>query len=372
MKMLDYVRFANTRLRENLDRADELTRPLVEAYAGGEFNAVRIVASGSSRHSADCARDFMQDILGRQVVVVTSETYIAREHRFPENSFNMVISQSGFSTNSIAALDYMRKRGEATIAVTGNPSAPIARHADVVVDYGVGVESVDFVTMGVVTLVEFLMLFALGAARATGAINHARVETERENLSAAIDAHAQALETCADLMERERLILSRHVPACVVGNGPNYGVAEEGALKLNECNKLPAMHSEGEEFVHGPQMQLTPDSLVFLIDDAQGSPRLADLHRQFCTVTAGAFFITSHPRGAQGEIFIPSTPNPLMCAIPNLVVFQYLAAQKTEELECWEMHPYVRALRDKIATKAGGYEDSIRQLEKRAREAYGA
>ena len=60
-----------------------------------------------------------------------------------------------------------------------------------------------------------------------------------------------------------------------------------------------------------------------------------------------------------------------MCAIPNLVAFQYLAAQKTEELERWEMHPYVRALRDTIGTKADGYEDSIHALEERAKDQYG-
>lgn len=173
-------------------------------------------------------------------------------------------------------------------------------------------------------------------------------------------------------MKAQRLVLSRIVPACVVGNGANLGVAEEGALKLNECLKLPAMYSEGEEFVHGPQMQLTPDSLVFLIDDPEGSERLAMLHSQFRTVTAGAFIITGHPKGVEGELVIPATSNPLMCAIPNLVPFQYMAAKLMEELERGEMHPYVRALRDGIATKAQGYEDSVRELEKRAKEAYGA
>lgn len=47
------------------------------------------------------------------------------------------------------------------------------------------------------------------------------------------------------------------------GNGPNYGVAEEAALKLSETIKIPAMHHEGEEFVHGPEMQIVPGYLVF-------------------------------------------------------------------------------------------------------------
>lgn len=375
MKMLDYVVMANSRLRENLERAVELTDPLVKAFASSSYDAVRIVASGSSRHSADCARDYMRETLGMQVVVVTPETFIEREHSFPRNAFTVVISQSGFSTNSIAALDFIREGGcgesVGAIAITGNPSAPIRDHADVVVDYGVGVESVDFVTMGVQTLVEFLMLFALYAAHTTGSVDDARLARELASFETAFEAHASALCACERWMDEERLTLSRRVPACVVGNGPNYGVAEEGALKLNECIKIAAMHSEGEEFVHGPQMQLTPDSLLFIVDDPGGSERLANLHAQFRTVTKGAFFITAHPRGVEGELAIPAPDNPLMCAIPNLVAFQYLAAQKTEELERWEMHPYVRALRETIGTKADGYEDSIHTLEERARDQYG-
>lgn len=178
MKMLDYVVMANSRLRENLACAVELTDPLVKAFTASASAAVRIVASGSSRHSADCARDYMQDILGMQVAVVTPEAFIDREHVFPRDAFTMVISQSGFSTNSIAALDFIRGggcgEGVQSVAITGNPSAPIRDHADVVVDYGVGVESVDFVTMGVQTLVEFLMLFALYASHATGRISGER------------------------------------------------------------------------------------------------------------------------------------------------------------------------------------------------------
>ena len=132
-----------------------------------------------------------------QVVVVTPESYISREHIFPANAFTVVISQSGFSTNSIAALDFIRKRGERAVSITGNPRAPIAVHSDLVVDYGVGVESVDFVTMGVLALVEFLMLFALYAARAVESVDDARVELELDNLRSAIEAHRQALDPSA-------------------------------------------------------------------------------------------------------------------------------------------------------------------------------
>ena len=145
MKMLDYVQLAHVRMGENLERSSELVAQLVDIFQSGSFDALRIVASGSSRHAADCARDYLQDALQMQVSVVTPEAFVDFEHTYPQHALNIAVSQSGYSTNPIAALDYMRAHDMAAVALTANVEAPIKEHADIVLDYGVGVESVDFV-----------------------------------------------------------------------------------------------------------------------------------------------------------------------------------------------------------------------------------
>ena len=69
MKMLDYVQLAHVRMGENLERSSELVSQLVDIFQSASFDALRIVASGSSRHAADCARDYLQDALQMQVSV---------------------------------------------------------------------------------------------------------------------------------------------------------------------------------------------------------------------------------------------------------------------------------------------------------------
>ena len=165
MKMLDYVQLAHVRMGENLERSSELVAQLVDIFQSGSFDALRIVASGSSRHAADCARDYLQDALQMQVSVVTPEPR-RFEHTYPQHALNISVSQSGYSTNTIAALDYMRAHDMAAVALTANVEAPIREHADIVLDYGVGVESVDFVTLGVEVLVEYLVLFGICGGQA--------------------------------------------------------------------------------------------------------------------------------------------------------------------------------------------------------------
>lgn len=370
MKMLDYVQLAHVRMGENLERSSELVCQLVDIFQSGSFSALRIVASGSSRHAADCARDYLQDALQMQVSVVTPEAFVDFEHTYPQHALNIAVSQSGYSTNTIAALDYMRAHDMPAVALTANVEAPIKEHADIVLDYGVGVESVDFVTLGVEVLVEYLVLFGIYGGQARGTIDAEGVAQRLDDLREAIQGNAVMCKTAEAYVQDHMLELSEHIPAMVVGNGPNYGVAEEAALKLSETIKIPAMHHEGEEFVHGPEMQITPGYLVFIVDDPQGSERLANIADTLSNVTAKTVLLTAHPRGRAHEVAVPQVA-PLLSAIPNLVFFQTIAAMIAERLKSWDVHPYLDAVSKQMEVKAEGYEESVNALKAKAAECYG-
>ncbi len=369
MRMLDYVTLSSTRLRENRDRGPELVAPLVDAYRMSGCTALRVVACGSSRHAAACARLFMQEILEVPVVVVSPEAFVSSEHVFPRNAFSVAVSQSGYSTNTLAALDFMREHDMPGAALTAATGAPIAAHAACVIDYGVGAESVDFVTMGVVTLIEFLMIFALEAARRQGRAA-GKITRCQAQLDEAIEAHADMCARSQKFVEMHKLALSRRAPAVIVGNGANYGVAEEAALKFNETLKIPAMFFEGEEFVHGPEMQITPDHSVFIMDDSVGSERLAAVAEALSQVTDALLFLTAHPRGRAYEMCVPKVAKH-MSALPNLVLFQCITAMVAEASDSWDVHPYLDAVSTQLEAKAPGYEESLRQLEKAATAKYG-
>lgn len=368
--MLDYARSAQNRMAENLGRSAELTCWLVDSYAatlrrsGGP--AVRIVASGSSRHAADCARDFMARTLGEQVCVVTPERFMAFDHDYPANAFNVVVSQSGYSTNVLAALDFLHDSGQPAVALTANPGSPVAACADVAVDYGCGLEAVDFVTQGMLTLVEFLMLFSLYGAGAAGTIGQRALMEGLASVEDAVAAHGACLPVADAFVERHMGELSRRSPALVVGNGPAWGVAEEAALKFQETLKIAAAPFEGEEFMHGPEMQVAPGHLVFIQDDPAGSPRLARCARVMSQVTPSAWLLTAHPAGEPYEVALPPCADPLCTAIPNLGFFQVVAATVAQATDSWDVHPFLAAHEGELGSKAPGYDEAVAELERRA------
>lgn len=370
VKMADYIERSVTRLDEVAARGLELVEPLVERFVLSGCDALRIVASGSSKNAADIARPLLQRSLGREVQVVTPEAFIDFEHAQPTNTFNVAVSQSGYSTNTIAALDFMAEHDLPCAALTANWAAPISERAVCVFDYGVGVESVDFVTMGVHVLVCHLMLFGIEAGERMGALDAAEADRLRGCLCAAGGACASGISAARALFENQKLVLSTQAPAIFVGNGALRGVAQEAALKFSETTKVPAMWFEGEEFIHGPEMQIKPGYLVVIIDDAGGSERLAGIARGIRAVTDTCYLLTSHPEGAAHEVAIEAAA-PEVYPFAALAFIQYLAAQIAEALKSWDVHPYLDAVDDAFASKAPGYDESVHELERRAATVYG-
>ena len=214
------------------------------------------------------------------------------------------------------------------------------------------------------------MLFGIYCGQVRGTIDAKGVAQRLDDLREAIHANAVMCKTAEAYVQDRMLELSEHMPAMVVGNGPNYGVAEEAALKLSETIKIPAMHHEGEEFVHGPEMQIVPGYLVFIVDDPQGSERLANIADALSNVTTKTVLLTAHPRGRAHEVAVPQVA-PLLSAIPNLVFFQTIAAIIAERLKSWDVHPYLDAVSKQMEVKAEGYEESVNALKAKAAECYG-
>lgn len=369
MKMGAYVERSVTRLDEVAACGIELVEPLVERFVSSGCSALRIIASGSSKNAADIARPLLQRSLGCEVHVVTPEAFIYFEHAQPANAFNVAVSQSGYSTNTIAALDFMAERDLPCAALTANQAAPISAHAACVFDYGVGVESVDFVTMGVHVLICYLMLFGIEVGERTGVLDAPEADRLRTCLHTAGKACASGISAARALFEQRKLSLSTQAPAIFVGNGELRGVAQEAALKFSETTKVPAMWFEGEEFIHGPEMQITPGYLVVIIDEADGSERLADIAHGICSVTDTCYLLTAHPEGASHEVAIEAT-TPEVYPFAALAFIQYLAAQIAGALKSWDVHPYLDAVDDAFASKVSGYDESVRELERRAATVY--
>ena len=142
--MLTYIEETPMQLELNNNNSKELTKELVNLYLQKKYKTIWIIASGSSSNASNCAKPFMMKYLHCNVEIVPPNTFLYSDLTYTDDDFIFVISQSGCSTNSIDALKKLKSINKKAIGITGNINSDFKDYADVVIDYGVGEETVGY------------------------------------------------------------------------------------------------------------------------------------------------------------------------------------------------------------------------------------
>ncbi len=354
-----YIKESKEALEKMLLRPQETVKELEDLYLAQEHRKIRIIASGSSYHAALCARYYMEEILGTEVEVETPFSFV--HYGRTGDAFHFVISQSGRSTNALEALDILRKKGEIAIGITGDTKSVYREHCDHVLDYGVGEETVGYVTKGVVTLTLYLDLFALGAALRQNRITPETYDAELVKLRGIAASYPVVYDQAQAFIDDNFSLLTSMHQAYVLGSHTAYGIAAEAALKIGETICIPASAHESEEFLHGPNLQLTPTYTVFIIDAHDTtSARSRQIYEAVSAVCERCFYIglaTEEPAAADGpadgrKLLIAQDVDHNLLPFVYLQVFQLISYRVTESLHRWEKHPVLGRFREKIQYKA--------------------
>lgn len=342
--MLTYIEETPVQLELNNKNSKELTKELVNLYLQKKYKTIWIVASGSSSNASNCAKPFMMKYLDCNVEIVPPNTFLYSDLTYTDDDFIVVISQSGCSTNSIDALKKLKSINKKAIGITGNINSDFKDYADVVIDYGVGEETVGYVTKGVTTLAQFLMLFALEAS-GTEFI---------EELNDVPNRHKIIQEETNAFYKKNKALLTSMTVSYACGFMQGYGIATEGALKIGETVQIPSFAYEAEEFIHGPNLQLTPNYTLFFIDDLyKGSKRLEQIYLASRSVTDRCFAITnSNLVDDDHAIRLPfEIKEPLLSPLYLLPFFQILAYRITTDLNKWHRHPLFKDFEKLVSCK---------------------
>ena len=243
-----YVEITGERMLTNIEKSRELTEELLKEYELFQKKSgnsdICIVASGSSLNAALSASMFMKRFGGVNVEIISAGDCMDYNQNLTQKSFVILVSQSGCSTNMIQVAKQLNALNRPFVVLTGNVLAELNRYSDCVIEYGVGNEIIDYVTLGFSTLILYFMLFSL-----------------------------------------EKVI--------IVSDGANMGIAREAALKFQETLKSLSVYYEREEYIHGPNMQLTPAYSVFFIDTNPYHNRMYEVYEATRMVTKNAYYISN-------------------------------------------------------------------------------
>ncbi|GFI12118.1 glutamine--fructose-6-phosphate aminotransferase [isomerizing] [Lachnospiraceae bacterium] len=351
--MDDCIRETPEIIRKNTADRVRLTSQLVSIYQKSKAEKIIVVASGSSYNAAACARFFMQKVLKKEVQVIPPYTFTYWENDFSEKAFVVVASQSGNSTNSLRALEKLREKKHLAIGITADNESDFKTYCDVLINYEIGLETVGFVTKGMVGLVLFFMLFALEAARTVNTIEMNEYKEYVKKLEETADIHRLMYQrTKAFFEENKRELLSTE-KVFLVGSGPGYGVALEGALKIGETLGICSVAYESEEFLHGPNFQVNDNyTCIFIDNNDVTSERMHMIYEAASQFTNRCYMITASQEQNGKFIKNPQSGNPYISVLYNLAAVEYIAYRVTNDLNRWPVEELAEAFDRKVRIKS--------------------
>lgn len=340
--MQDYIYEVPKKMRENIDRAEQLVKPLIDYIGDKEVNKITLVASGSSYNACHCAQPFMEKYLGIDVKIVAPFTFANYGYEVEDDNLVLVITQSGLSTNAIEALKKLDSMNHDTVCLTGNPENDVKDYADLVVDYGVGEELVGYVTKGVTTLCLFLMLFTCIYANKPELI---------ASINETVELNHRMIEKAETFIKKHYKHFSSMTQCYFCASYANYGTALEGALKIGETIHIPTGTYETEEYIHGPNLQLTPlYNMIIFDNNDHTSVRNRQIYEGTRKVTDHCFMVSGNPAYADDDhvLFLEGEVKSELLPLIYLPFVQLLSYIISTDLKTIFQHPLMKEFK-KIA-----------------------
>ena len=218
-----------------------------------------ITASGSSRHAGLAAEIMLEDAAGLSVDVEYASEYSTRSTNTKREPAVLVISQSGETADTLAALREAKRRGHRTMAVTNVAESSMAREAEVSLPTMAGVEKAIPATKSFTTQLVVLRLLSLLAAQERHEMaaeevrrNLAKMQALPAMLARQMNGWREAMEEIAEVYAQVKTLL-------FLGRGIHYAIAREGALKLKESSYIHAEGYPAGELKHGPNALVGDD-----------------------------------------------------------------------------------------------------------------
>jgi glucosamine--fructose-6-phosphate aminotransferase (isomerizing) len=250
---------------ESVCNSQSLIPGIFGAEAADAFKAIDrilILACGTSNHAGQVARYWLEEIAGIPTVVEVASEYRYRTSVANPNTLIVVISQSGETADTLAALNHAKAIGHThTLAICNVPESAIIRQSKLRLLTRAGPEIGVASTKAFTTQLAALFLLTLVLAKQRNRLNPEQEQKylhELRHLPSAVQAVLKLEPKIAELAQH---FADKH-HALFLGRGMHYPIAQEGALKLKEISYIHAEAYPAGELKHGPLALVDKDMPV--------------------------------------------------------------------------------------------------------------
>ena len=293
-----------------------------------KLQQIYIVACGSAYHVGVAAQYVIEELAQIPVRVELASEFRYRRMLFTPNSLVIIVSQSGETADSLAALREAKAHGVKTLAIVNVVGSTIAREADHVFYTLAGPEIAVATTKAYSTQLIASYILSIEFARVRGMID----EDRAVELIAELQTIPDKIEKLLEDKERIQWFAAKQMNAqnmFFIGRGIDYAVSLEGSLKMKEISYIHSEAYAAGELKHGTISLIEPGTLVIGVLTQQDLYEKTVSNMVECK-SRGAYLMALTTYGnysiedcAEFVIYIPKT-DPLFAASLAVIPLQLL------------------------------------------------
>ncbi|MCM1298290.1 MAG: glutamine--fructose-6-phosphate transaminase (isomerizing) [Firmicutes bacterium] len=300
------------------------------------YRNVYIVGCGSAMHAGMVGKYVIEELARTPVTVDIASEFRYRNPLITKDDLLIIISQSGETADTLAALQYGNQIGADTLAAVNVAGSHIDREAKMSVKTLAGPEISVCSTKAYMVQCAFMYMFALRLAYARGAIDLEKCREYTEKLLAipeliqeCINRKAQYQRVASKLMNASSLLY--------IGRGLDYALSMEGSLKLKEISYIHSESYAGGELKHGTISLIEQDMPVIAVATqtrlfAKTAGNVEEVKSRGAKVTVVCRDSAEiHDEITDYTIRLPETDDllmPLVAAVPLQMIAYYTALDR--------------------------------------------
>jgi glucosamine--fructose-6-phosphate aminotransferase (isomerizing) len=318
------------------------TREGKKALDFTQFDRIQIVACGTAYYAGFVAKYWFEQLAGIVADVDVASEFRYREPVLGPRTLAIMVTQSGETADTKAAMEYCKTKGVMTAAVVNVPTSSIARECDAILPTLAGVE------IGVASTKAFTAQLCALLATAVAA-GRQREFLPRERERAIIGSMIELPRLIGDALKTEPQIMAL-APEIVkardilyLGRGQHYPIALEGALKLKEISYIHAEGYASGELKHGPIALIDEATPVIMVAPHDHLLEKSLSNLQEVAARRGKVFLVSDKAGIKqagnapfGTIEIPECERviqPIVTVVPLQLLAYHVAVEKGTDVD---------------------------------------
>jgi glucosamine--fructose-6-phosphate aminotransferase (isomerizing) len=319
-------------LAHYLDLAEGVARlPFELNFDPKSLSRVTISACGTAYYAGLVARYWLERFARLSVDIDIASEFRYRDPPLPEKGLMIVVSQSGETADTLAALRYAKEHGQHILSIVNVETSTIARESETVAKTLAGPEIGVASTKAFTCQLAVFACLALALGRARGVLTREQERALVAELIAAPGQMAEALNREAQIEPVARDV-ARATSVLYLGRGPSFPLSMEGALKLKELSYIHAEGYAAGELKHGPIALIDYAMPVIVLAPPDASLEKTVSNLQEVAARGGHLILIGSPRARReaaaelaGYIEMPETVAGAFSALVYAVPVQLLA-----------------------------------------------